>query len=87
MAGPGYDLETNAYTRGAFSALPNQLPLAGIQGVQLFDFQNRHTESPQTSQMAGWHTTNPLPSERFVGTFHRHVNEPLPLSVNELMFE
>lgn len=84
MAGPGYDLETNAYKRGFFAGLPTRLP---PQGVQLFDFQNRHTESPQTSQMVGWPTTNPLPAERFVGTFHRHVNEPLPLSVNELMFD
>jgi hypothetical protein len=87
MAGPGYDLETAAYKNGCFSALQNLLPLSGMQGIQLFDSQNRHTESTQTSQMAGWHNTNSLPFERFVGTFTRHVNEPLPLSVNELQFE
>lgn len=58
-----------------------------MQGMQILDFQNRHTEKPQVSQMAGWHSTNPLPYERFVGTFHRHVNEPLPLSVNEQQFD
>jgi hypothetical protein len=55
--------------------------------MQILDFQNRHTETPQVSQAVGFHSTNPLPFERFVGTFRRHVNEPLPLSVNEQMFE
>jgi hypothetical protein len=87
MAGPGYDLEAFAYKRGSYSDLPNQLPMSKIQGTQRLDFQNRHIESRQTAQMAGYHSTNPLPFERFVGTFQRHINEPLPLSVNELMFE
>jgi hypothetical protein len=85
--GPGFDLERFAFERSCYNTLPNQFPKSGMQGEQILDVQNRHTESPQVSQMAGWHTTNPLPRERFIGTFHRHVNEPLPLSVNELMFE
>jgi hypothetical protein len=39
------------------------------------------------AQMSGFHDSNPLPYERFVGTFRRHVHEPLPLSVNEYMLE
>jgi len=85
--GPNDDLERFSYQRSQYDILPNYFPNSGQQGEQLLDFQNRHTESPQVTQMAGWHTTNPLPRERFIGTFHRHVNEPLPLSVNELMFE
>lgn len=87
LTGPNEDLETFSYTRKAYLDLPNLFPNSGQQGMQLLDFQNRHTEAPQTSQMSGFHSTNPLPYERFVGTFRRHVNEPLPLSVNELMFE
>lgn len=86
-AGPGHDLEVFSYEQKAFVTLPNQFPNSGVQGVQLLDFQNRHTETPQIAQAVGWHTTNPLPYERFVGTFQRHVNEPLPLSVNELQFD
>jgi hypothetical protein len=86
-AGPGHDLEVFSYERKAFDTLPNQFPNSGMQGMQILDFQNRHADTAQTSQMAGWHSTNPLPYERFVGTFHRHVNEPLPLSVNELQFD
>jgi hypothetical protein len=37
--------------------------------------------------MAGYHSTNPLPYERFVGPYKRHVHEPLPLSVNEQVYE
>lgn len=85
--GPGHDLEVFSYERGAFVTLPNNFPNSGRQGMQLLDFQNRHTENPQTSQMAGFKDTNPLPYERFMGTFHRHVNEPLPLSVNEQVYE
>ena len=86
-AGPGHDLEVFAYERGAILTLPNLFPLSGQQGMQLLDFQNRHTESPQVTQMAGFHTANPLPYERFVGPYHRHVHEPLPLSVNEQVYE
>lgn len=86
-AGPGHDLEVFSYEQKAFVSLPNMFPNSGMQGEQILDFQNRHTSQPQISQMAGWHSTNPLPYERFVGTFHRHVNEPLPLSVNELQFD
>lgn len=86
-AGNPEDKELFAYEAGKFSTNPNAFPNSGMQGMQLLDFQNRHTESPQTTQMAGFHFTNPLPRERFMGTFHRHVNEPLPLSVNELVFE
>lgn len=85
-AGPGHDLETFSYEHN-FRTLPNLFPLSGVQGEQVLDFQNRHTEAPQVSQMSGFHSTNPLPYERFVGPFRRHVNEPLPLSVNEVMFE
>lgn len=87
--GPGHDLEVFSYERKAFVTLPRPniaLPF-GQQGQQILDFKNRHTEAPQVSQMSGFHTTNPLPFERFVGPFLRHVNEPLPLSVNETMFE
>ena len=85
--GPGYDLESFSYERSAFVTLPNQFPLSGRQGLPVPDFQNRHTETPQVSQMSGFHSSNPLPYERFMGTFHRHVNEPLPLSVNEQVYE
>lgn len=85
--GPGHDLEVFSYERKAFVSLPNLFPMSGKQGVQLLDFQNRHTEAPQVSQMSGFHSTNPLPFERFVGPFRRHVHEPLPLSVNETMYE
>lgn len=85
--GPNSDLEIFSYERGAFVTLPNVFPLSGMQGIQLLDFQNRHAEGAQTAQMSGFPDTNPLPFERFVGPFHRHVNEPLPLSVNEAMFE
>lgn len=85
--GPGHDLESFSYDRGAFVTLPNQFPLSGQQGSQILDFQNRHTENAQTAQMSGFHTTNPLPYERFMGTFHRHVNAALPLSVNEAVYE
>jgi hypothetical protein len=85
--GPGHDLEVFSYERGAFVTLLNQFPNSGVQGMQLLDFQNRHTENPQVSQMAGFHDTNDLCFERFMGPFHRHVNEPLPLSVNEQVYE
>lgn len=85
--GPGHDKEVFAYERGAFATLPNAFPNSGMQGMQLLDFQNRHTEAPQVSQMSGFHDTNPLPFERFVGPFTRHINEPQPLSVNQLMLE
>lgn len=85
-AGPGHDLEIFAYQRHGFSGLPNLFPSSGVQGEQIGDFQNRHTESPQTLQMGNLRNTN-LSFERFVGTFHRHVNEPLPLSVNEFVPE
>ena len=85
--GPGHDLEVFSYERKAFVTLPNNFPNSRMQGMQLLDFQNRHTETPQTSQMAGFHDTNPLPYERFMGVFHRHINEPLPLSVNEQVYE
>lgn len=87
LTGPNHDLEMFSYERGAFVTLPNLFPMAGMQAEQIGDFQNRHTETPQVSQMSGFPTTNPLPYERFVGTFRRHINEPLPLSVNEIMFE
>lgn len=87
LTGPNDDLEVFSYERKAYTTLPNQFPLSGQQGIQLLDFQNRHTEDTQTTQMSGFPTTNRLPYERFVGTFRRHVNEPLPLSVNELMLE
>lgn len=86
-AGPGHDLEVFSYEQKAFVTLPNHFPNSGIQGMQLLDFQNRHTETAQVSQAVGFKSTNPLPYERFVGTFHRHVNEPTPLSVNELQFD
>ena len=88
-AGPGHDLEVFSYERKAFVTLPQpNIPLPfKQQGEQILDFQNRHTEAPQVRMMSGFHTTNPLPFERFVGPFHRHVNEPLPLSVNETMYE
>ena len=86
-AGPGHDLEVFSYEKSAFVTLPNNFPNSGLQGMQLLDFQNRHTEAPQTSQMADYHTTNPLPYERFVGPYKRHVHEPLPLSVNEQVYE
>jgi hypothetical protein len=85
--GPGDDIEFFSYENQAFVTLPNQFPLSGQQGIQLLDFQNRHTEAPQTSQMLGFHSTNPLPYERWHGTFVRHINEPLPLSVNEAQYE
>lgn len=85
--GPNDDLELFSYDRGTFVTLPNYFPNSGIQGMQILDFQNRHTETPQVSQMAGYHTTNPLPYERFVGPYKRHVHEPLPLSVNEQVYE
>lgn len=84
-AGPSHDLEMFAYERQSYVTLTP--PIVSRQAEQLLDFQNRHTEDPQVSQMTGYHTTNPLPFERFVGTFRRHVNEPLPLSVNEVMHE
>jgi hypothetical protein len=88
-AGPGHDLEVFSYERKAFVTLPNPAMATpfGQQGEQLLDFQNRHTASPQVAQMSGFHTTNPLPSERFVGPFRRHIHEPLPLSVNEIVFD
>ena len=86
-AGPGHDLEVFSYQRKQFDSLPNHFPNSGIQGMQILDYQNRHTESAQVSQAVGFHATNPLPFERFVGTFRRHVNEPLPLSVNEQLLE
>jgi hypothetical protein len=86
-AGPAYDLEKFSFERQAYVALPNILPDSGVQGMQLLDFQNRHTEAAQVSQMSGYHSSNPLPYERFVGPYARHVNEPLPLSVNECMYE
>ena len=86
-AGPGHDLEVFSYERGAFVSLPNLFPNSGVQGEQCLDFQNRHTEDSQVFQMSGFHDTNPLPYERFVGPFRRHINEPLPLSVNEVMYE
>lgn len=85
--GPGHDLEVFSYERGGFSTLPNLFPRSGSQAEQILDFQNRHTESPQVSQMSGFPVSNPLPYERFVGKFHRHIHEPLPLSVNELQLE
>lgn len=84
-AGPGHDLETFSYERSAYVTLTP--PIVSKQAEQLLDFQNRHTEAPQVAQMSGFHTTNPLPYERFIGTFRRHVNEPSPLSVNEVMYE
>lgn len=87
LTGPGHDLEVFSYRRGAYETLPDQFPNSRTQGIQILDFQNRHTEAAQVSQAVGFHSANPLPYERFVGTFRRHVNEPLPLSVNELMFE
>lgn len=86
-AGPNRDLETFSYERSAFVTLPNLFPNSGQQGMQLLDFQNRHSEAPQVSQMSGFHSSNPLPNERFVGPYHRHIHEPLPLSVNEQVYE
>lgn len=85
--GPNHDLEVFSYERRSFVTLPNVFPNSGQQGMQILDFQNRHTEKPQTSQMVGFPTTNPLPYERFVGPWTRHVNEPGFLSVNELQFD
>jgi hypothetical protein len=85
-AGPAYDLEVFAYQRGAYKTLAPPIPV-GIQGMPIPDIQNRHTEAAQVMQCAGFHTTNPLPYERFHGPFRRHVHEPLPLSVNETVFE
>jgi len=85
--GPNEDLEIFAYQRGAFLGLPNLFPNSGMQGMQLLDFQNRHTEAPQVAQCVGYHVANPLPYERFVGPYPRHIHEPLPLSVNEQMYE
>lgn len=85
--GPSDDLEVFAYERRDFDSLPNSFPRSGMQGEQILDFQNRHVESAQTWQMVGFHDTNDLCFERFVGQFHRHVNEPLPLSVNEVMYD
>lgn len=86
-AGPGYDLERFQYEQKAYVTLPNLFPNSGIQGMQLLDFQNRHTEDVQIAQMVGWHRTNKLPNEHHMGTFHRHINEPLTLSVNEYIPE
>ena len=86
-SGPSEDLETFSRERQVFSTIPNLFPRSGTQGEQISDIQNRHTESPQTIQMSGFRNTNPLPFERFVGTFRRHVNEPLLLSVNEVIPE
>lgn len=87
--GPGHDLEVFSYQRQAFVTLP--LPAIPLpfrqQGQPIPDFQNRHTESVQVSQMTGFPTSNPLPLERFVGPFRRHIHEPLPLSVNEYSLE
>lgn len=87
--GPGHDLEVFAYENREYYTLPKpKIPTPfGVQGEQILDFQNRHTEAAQVSQAIGFHSTNPLPYERFVGPFHRHVNEPQPLSVNETMYE
>lgn len=85
--GPGHDIEVFSYENRAYVTLPNLFPNSGTQAEQILDFQNRHSEAPQVSQMSGFHDSNPLPYERFVGTFRRHVNEPLPLSVNEYMYE
>lgn len=88
-AGPGHDLEIFSYQREAFVTLPNpaiDLPFRQ-QAQQILDHQNRHVEAPQVSQMTGFQTSNALPFERFVGPFRRHVHEPLPLSVNETIFE
>lgn len=87
--GPGHDLEAFALERGTYLTLPKPaIPVPfGQQGIQILDFQNRHTTAPQIAQVTGFHSTNPLPYERFVGPFHRHVNEPQFLSVNENMFE
>jgi len=85
--GPNHDLEAFSYQRGAFVTLPNLFPNSRMQGMQLLDFQNRHTEAPQVAQCIGYHDTNPLPNERFVGPYRRHVHEPLPLSVNEQVYE
>lgn len=88
-AGPGYDLENFSYERGAFVTLPQpNIPLPfKQQGQPIPDIQNRHVEAVQVTQMSGFPTSNPLPFERFVGPFRRHVHEPLPLSVNETMLE
>lgn len=87
--GPGHDLESFSYERSAYVTLPQPniaLPFKQ-QGIQILDFQNRHTTAPQIAQVTGFHSSNPLPFERFVGPFRRHVNEPQFLSVNENMFE
>lgn len=86
-AGPSRDLEVFSYERREFDSLPNRFPNARIQGMQILDFQNKHATDAQASQMAGFHVDNPLPNERFVGPFRRHIHEPLPLSVNEVVYE
>ena len=88
-AGPGHDLEVFSYERGSYNTLAApSIPVPfGAQGIQILDFQNRHTEAPQVAQAVGYHVDNPLPFERFHGPFDRHVNEPQFLSVNETVFK
>lgn len=52
-AGPGHDLEVFSYERRAFVTLPNAFPLSGQQGMQILDFQNRHTEAPKFPKWLG----------------------------------
>lgn len=83
--GPAWDLETFAYQRGGFPDLPppqGSIPF-NIQGMPLPDIYQTHTQAEQVYQLVGYHPTNPLPFQHFVGAFHQQVHQPQFLSVNE----
>lgn len=88
--GPGYDLETFAYIRGHYQVLPppknTSIPFH-LQGAPLPDPLQKHTQNPQIDQATHYTTTNPLPYGHFVGTFHKQINQPQFLSVNEILFD
>lgn len=86
-SGPGSDLETFAYLRKGYTELP---PPKGIpffkQGHPIPDFQQKHVQQEEVEQATESKSTNPLPFTRFVGTFHRQINQPGNLSVNEQIY-
>ena len=87
--GPGEDLETFAYIRHHYTFLPNPPGLIpfGIQGRPLPDMSQKHVQQPQVKQATTIQKTNDLPYGHFVGTFHRQINQPQFLSVNDQLFE
>lgn len=84
-SGPPEDVENFARQRGVYGKLPD--PPGNIpfnqQGEQILDFQQKHAEAPQVSQMKDPNYPNPLFYGHFVGTTTQQIHNQKFQSVNE----